>query len=118
MLGKADYHIARLKPIPHRPIAHNKSDVGYVLSRNPAFMELNLPPARFADVAWLQKTQREDMYGYTLDLALDPRVRQRYAIRLQDREGRRVPFAVRADVPQVPWRVPDAFYANLDLQEP
>ncbi len=114
MLGKADHHIARQTPVPGRPIGHNKTDIDYVLSREPAYVEMNLSPARFADRPWLTRQQQSDQYGYVFDLALEPAFRERYAVRLNDREGRRVPFAVRAGMPATPWRVPDAFYANLE----
>lgn len=113
MLGKADYHIARVPPVPGRFIGHNKTDVAYVLDREPAYVEMNVSPEHFADRSWLA-TQQKSGYGYTFDLALAEIFRERYDLRLADRQGRRVPFAVRAGVPPMVWRVPEAFYANLE----
>jgi arabinofuranosyltransferase len=117
MLGKADHHIARLAPQPGRHLAHNKSDVDYVVSRQPSYLELNLSQARFDDLEWLRRWQREDRYGYTYDLALNPQFRERYNVGLKDVRGRRVPFAVRNDIQPRAWRVPDAFYDNLESWE-
>ena len=98
MLGKADYHIARVPPVKGRFIGHNKTDVPYVLAREPVYVEMNVPAERFADRAWLAKQLSGDGYGYTFDLALSEDFRDEYDVRLRDRKGRRVPFAVRADV--------------------
>lgn len=114
MLGKADYHIARLEPRRERPIGHNKTDISYVLARNPAYVELNLSAARFADVAWLRQKQQTDDYGMTYDLALDAGFRERYAPSITDRAGRRVGFYTRAERPPAVWSVPEEFYVNME----
>ena len=78
---------------------------------------MNMPPARFNDLAWMEKQlQARDGYGYTQDLALLPAFRERYDLRLVDLKGRRVPFAARKDLPSAPWRVPEAFYENQELK--
>lgn len=116
MLGKADHHIARLAPKPGRRLAHNKSDVAYVMTRHPRYLELNLSRARLDDIPWLQRWQRDDQYGYPYDLALDPQFRARYDVQLTDTHGRRVPFAAPIADTAV-WRMPDAFYDNLESWE-
>jgi hypothetical protein len=113
-LREADYHIARTPPRRGRLIGHNKTDVAYVLARNPAFIEMNLSSARLADVAWLARQQQIDEYGYSFDLALDPIFRERYALRMADQQGRRVPFVARNAVASSVWRVPEAFYQHLE----
>lgn len=111
MLGKADYPIARVAPTPGRMIGHNKSDVSYVVSRHPDYVELSLSPERFEDVAWLKHKQATDGYGVSYDLALHADFRDRYGPRIVDIQGRKVGFYARNDAPTQVWRLAEEFYA-------
>lgn len=114
MLGKADYRIARVAPAPGRLIGHNKSNVPYVVSRHPDYVELLLSPERFEDMAWLTRKQETDAYGVSYDLALHDDFRNEYGPRVVDPRGRKVGFYARNDKPRQVWRLAEEFYA---LQE-
>lgn len=114
MLGKADHPIARLAPTTGRLIGHNKSDVPYVVSRRPDYVELSLSPERFEDLAWLAHKQRTDSYGVSFDLALHADFRKGYGPRIVDAQGRKVGFYARNDAPQEVWRLAEEFYAHQE----
>lgn len=117
MLGKADRHIARAKPTPNREIGHNRTDFDYVIRRLPDYIELDVPPCKLADRAYLEKLSKGSLWGYIEELALHPVFRTMYAPRIYDRRGRFFPFYARIGSDNVVWNISESYYRNLETRQ-
>jgi arabinofuranosyltransferase len=105
MLGKADRHIAHAKPTPNRLIGHNKTDFDYVLRLSPDYIDLGIPPCKFADRAYLERRSKVDIGGgYMADLALHPIFRKMYAP-IYDREGHFTNFYAKQGSEKLVWNI-------------
>ncbi|MEA2696793.1 MAG: arabinofuranosyltransferase, partial [Myxococcales bacterium] len=117
MLGKIDHHIARMPPNPHRAIAHNKTDFGYVFSRQPDLIELALDPVALSHHDVLAAAASEQPHGYQAEEALHPIFRRDYADHpVTDQRGRFVRLYARSGSEVAAhaqsWRVPEEYFAT------
>ncbi|HZP84426.1 MAG TPA: hypothetical protein VFB21_22520 [Chthonomonadaceae bacterium] len=119
MLGKTDRHIARVPPVPERPIGHNKTDFDYVLARSPDFIELDMePPIDLEDTEGLREEQH-DPYGYSADLALHPVFRRVYGPHpVRDVKGRPLSLYAKSRAASRSWRVAPAYFTGVSENSP
>ncbi len=105
MLGKVDSHIARVEPNRARVIGHSKSDVGYVLSRAPDFVECGVAPSLLGKTSDLENGAAGP-WGYNAELALNAEFQRLYAPNpVRDEQGRFAYFYARsADDVRASWK--------------